>query len=147
MKVHVNELDLNVVDEGTGRPVVLLHGWPESSRLWSAQVPPLAAAGYRAIAPDLRGFGQSDRPEGVGHYAGAHAVIDVIQLLDSLGIERAHVVGHDFGAALAWAIAAFFPDRVDHLVVMSVGHPWASRGAGLRQREKSWYTLLFQFEG
>ena len=67
-------------------------------------------------------------------------------ILDSVGVQRAHVVGHDWGAALAWALAAFVPDRVDHLVALSVGHPSAFRDAGFVQREKSWYMLLFQFD-
>ena len=71
----------------------------------------------------------------------------MLGVLDHLGIERAHVVGHDWGAALAWALAAFAPERVDHLAVLSVGHPGSFRGAGFEQREKSWYMLLFQFEG
>ena len=71
---------------------------------------------------------------------------DVFGILDALGVQRAHVVGHDWGAALAWAMAAFVPDRVDHLVALSVGHPSAFRDAGFAQREKSWYMLLFQFE-
>ncbi|HZP29607.1 MAG TPA: alpha/beta fold hydrolase, partial [Acidimicrobiia bacterium] len=72
---------------------------------------------------------------------------DVLGVIDEVGVERAHVVGHDWGSALAWSIAAFAPDRVDHLVAMSVGHPGAFATAGLPQREKSWYMLLFQFEG
>ena len=71
----------------------------------------------------------------------------MLGVLDALGVERAHVVGHDWGAALAWVIGALAPDRVDHLVALSVGHPAAFGGAGLAQREKSWYMLLFQFEG
>src|SRR4029077_19636656 len=72
---------------------------------------------------------------------------DVLAVLDAEGVDRAHVVGHDWGAALAWATASLVPDRVDHLVALSVGNPLAFAGAGLEQREKSWYMLLFQFEG
>jgi pimeloyl-ACP methyl ester carboxylesterase len=110
-------------------------------------VPALTAAGFRVVAPDLRGFGASDRPADVAANGLANIVGDVLGVLDHLAIERAHVVGHDWGAAVAWAIAALFPDRVDHLVALSVGHPSAFRAAGLAQREKSWYMLLFQFEG
>jgi pimeloyl-ACP methyl ester carboxylesterase len=110
-------------------------------------VPGLTAAGFRTVAPDLRGFGGSDRPDDVAAYGLAHVVGDVIGVLDHLGLERVHVVGHDWGAAVAWALAALVPDRVDHLVTLSVGHPAAFRDAGLAQREKSWYMLLFQFEG
>ncbi len=110
-------------------------------------MPALTAAGFRAIAPDLRGFGASDAPEGVEAYSLPFLFTDVLGVLDHLGIERAHVVGHDWGAALAWGMAALAPDRVDHLVALSVGHPSCFAGAGLPQREKSWYMLLFQFAG
>ena len=152
MRIGVNDIELEVqVAEPAGDPgapaVLLLHGWPDSHRLWRNQVPALTAAGFRAVAPDLRGFGDSDRPEDVAAYGLAHILGDVVGVLDHLGIERAHVVGHDWGAAVAWALAAFLPDRVDHLVALSVGHPAAFGAAGLPQREKSWYMLLFQFEG
>jgi pimeloyl-ACP methyl ester carboxylesterase len=110
-------------------------------------VPALTAAGFRAVVPDLRGFGASDRPGSVEAYALPHILGDVIGVLDHLGVGRAHVVGHDWGAAVAWTVAALFPDRVDHLVALSVGHPSAFGAAGLTQREKSWYMLLFLFEG
>jgi pimeloyl-ACP methyl ester carboxylesterase len=110
-------------------------------------VPGLTAAGFRTVAPDFRGFGASDRPEDVGAYGLAQILGDVLGVLDHLGLDRVHVVGHDWGAAVAWALAALVPDRVDHLVALSVGHPLAFRGAGFPQREKSWYMLLFQFEG
>jgi pimeloyl-ACP methyl ester carboxylesterase len=152
MRIGVNDIELEVqVAEPAGDPgapaVLLLHGWPDSHRLWRNQVPALTGAGFRAVAPDLRGFGDSDRPGDVAAYGLAHILGDVVGVLDHLGIERAHVVGHDWGAAVAWTLAALLPDRVDHLVALSVGHPAAFRAAGLPQREKSWYMLLFQFEG
>jgi pimeloyl-ACP methyl ester carboxylesterase len=152
MRVGVNDIELEVqVAEpagGTQAPaVLLLHGWPDSHRLWRHQVPALTAAGFRAVVPDLRGFGASDRPESEEAYALPHVLGDVIGVLDHLGIGRAHVVGHDWGATVAWVVAALFPDRVDHLVALSVGHPSAFGAAGLAQREKSWYLLLFLFEG
>lgn len=130
-----------------GRPVVLLHGFPDTGALWRHQVPALAGAGFRVLVPDQRGYGRSDKPAGVDAYGMAHLVADVVAVLDAAGIERAHVVGHDWGASVAWALALFVPERVDHLVVLSVGHPLAFLGAGLEQRERSWYMLLFQFEG
>jgi pimeloyl-ACP methyl ester carboxylesterase len=139
-------VELAVLEEGEGTPVLLLHGFPDSSRLWRNQVPALVEAGLRAIAPDLRGFGESDKPAAVEDYAIAHSVADMVAVLDALGLERAHVVGHDWGAAVAWGLAAFVPDRVDRLVAMSVGHPMAFRDSSLEQREKGWYQLLFQFE-
>jgi pimeloyl-ACP methyl ester carboxylesterase len=147
MHVDVNGTGVEFSDEGDGRPVVLLHGFPDTGTLWRNQVPALRDAGYRVIVPDLRGYGGTDKPTDVEQYAIPYLAGDVIGLLDHLGIERAHVVGHDWGSALAWAIAAFAPDRVDHLVALSVGHPGAFRDAGLLQREKSWYMLLFQFAG
>ncbi len=132
---------------GAGRPVVLLHGFPDSGNLWRHQVPMLAVAGYQLIVPDLRGYGHSAKPADVESYGLLHLAGDVIGVLDHLGIDRAHVVGHDWGAALSWVLATLQPDRVDHLVALSVGHPTAFADAGLSQREKSWYLLLFQFPG
>jgi pimeloyl-ACP methyl ester carboxylesterase len=132
---------------GAGRPVLLLHGFPDSGNLWRHQVPALAVAGYQLIVPDLRGYGHSAKPAEVESYGLLQLAGDVIGILDLLGIDRAHVVGHDWGAALSWVLATLRPDRVDHLVALSVGHPAAFAGAGLPQREKSWYMLLFQFRG
>jgi pimeloyl-ACP methyl ester carboxylesterase len=99
------------------------------------------------IAPDLRGFGESDRPDGADNYRMRHVVADVVALLDGLGIEKVRVVGHDFGAAVAWIFAATFPARVERLVVMSVANPNTHRTRPIEQRQKSWYMLLFQFHG
>jgi pimeloyl-ACP methyl ester carboxylesterase len=147
MRVDSQGVGIEVADDGAGRPVVLLHGWPDSGGLWRHQVKALTGAGFRTVVPDLRGFGASDAPPSTEEYALPFLAADVIAVLDHLGIERAHVVGHDWGAALAWAIGALAPDRVDHLVALSVGHPSSFGGAGLAQREKSWYMLLFQFAG
>jgi pimeloyl-ACP methyl ester carboxylesterase len=136
---------LDVQVEGEGRPVVRLHGFPDSKRLWTKQVAALVDAGYQVIVPDQRGYGASDKPAEVEAYSIVFLAMDVIAILDHLGIERAHLVGHDWGSAVAWATAAFAPERVDHLVAVSVGHPTAFATAGLEQREKSWYMLLFQF--
>jgi pimeloyl-ACP methyl ester carboxylesterase len=126
---------------------VLLHGFPDSGRLWRYQVPALAEAGFQVIVPDLRGYGRSDKPAEVEAYRMPLLVMDVVGILDTVGAERAHLVGHDWGAALAWVAAAFAPNRVDHLAVLSVGHPTSIHNAGRRQWEKSWYMLLFQFAG
>jgi pimeloyl-ACP methyl ester carboxylesterase len=147
MRVDSDWVGIEVEVTGTGRPVVLLHGFPDTGALWRNQVPALVDAGLSAIVPDLRGYGKSDKPEGVDPYSIPYVVGDVLNVLDSLGIERAHVVGHDWGAAIAWAIGSLVPDRVDQLVALSVGHPSSFASAGLEQREKSWYMLLFQFEG
>jgi pimeloyl-ACP methyl ester carboxylesterase len=146
-RIESDGVTLALLDEGEGPPVVFLHGFPDSSRLWRNQVPALVGAGRRVIAPDLRGFGESGRPDGVEAYALRHSVSDVAAILDALGLERADAVGHDWGAGVAWAVAAFLPERVERLVALSVGHPAAFRPRSIEQREKSWYMLLFQFEG
>ena len=140
-------ISLAVREEGAGHPVLMLHGFPDSSALWRRQIPALAGAGMRVIAPDLRGRGESDAPEAVDEYAIARSVADLVALLDGLGLERAHVVGHDFGAVVAWVFAARHPDRVARLVAMSVGHPNTFDQRTVEHREKAWYQLLFQFEG
>ena len=147
MQIDVNGVGIHVEVTGEGRPVVLLHGFPDTGRLWRNQVGPLVDAGFQVIVPDLRGYGRSDKPAEVDAYGLPFLAGDVIGVLDHLGIERAHVVGHDWGAALTWVIGSLVPDRVDHLVGLSVGHPSAFRSAGLRQNEKSFYMLLFQFDG
>jgi pimeloyl-ACP methyl ester carboxylesterase len=131
---------------GQGQPLVLLHGWPDSGRLWRRQAPELAVAGFQVIIPDLRGYGRSGKPEAVEAYSLPVLVKDVLAVLADRNIGHAHIVGHDWGASLAWRLAMLAPGSVDHLVVLSAGHPATFRRT-LQQREKSWYTLLFQFPG
>ena len=145
-RVEVNGVGTEYQVTGQGRPVVLLHGFPDSGRLWRHQVPALAGAGFQVIVPDLRGYGRSGKPEAVEAYALSLLAGDVTAILADLDIGAAHIVGHDWGAALAWALASFAPGRVDHLVVLSVGHPATFRRT-LEQCQKSWYMLLFQFPG
>jgi len=118
--VAANGIDLNVVEEGAGPAVVLLHGFPELAYSWRHQLPSLAAAGYRAIAPDMRGYGRSSCPPVVEDYGIDDLCGDVIGLLDALGIDRAVVVGHDWGSNVAWATALRFPARLHGVVGMSV---------------------------
>ena len=113
---------------------MLLDGFPDYSHLWRHQLPALVAAGPRVIAPDLRGFGDSDKPERVEDYALSRSLRDVVAVLDALEIERAHVVGHDWGAGVAWLVAAFAPKRVERLVAMSVGHQNALHHRSIEQR-------------
>lgn len=145
MKVDSGGVTLDVEVHGAGRPALLIHGFPDSKRLWTKQVPALVDAGFQVITYDQRGYGASDQPEAIDAYSVVYLAMDATAVLDAVGVARAHVVGHDWGAAVAWATASFAPDRVDHLVALSVGHPSAFRGAGPAQREKSWYMLLFQF--
>jgi pimeloyl-ACP methyl ester carboxylesterase len=145
LRVAGDGVNLAVLEQGDGPAVLLLHGFPDSSHVWRYQVPALAGAGLRVLAPDLRGFGESDRPERVDDYRMRHLVADVVALVDGLGVEKVRVVGHDWGAALAWVFAATVPDRVERLVAMSVGNPNTHRTRSIEQRQKSWYMLLFQF--
>jgi len=131
---------------GEGPAVLLVHGFPDAGRVWRHQVGPLAEAGYRVLVPDLRGFGASEKPEGAQHYRVTLLVDDLLELLDDHGAERAHLVGHDWGAGICWVLAALHPERVASLAALSVGHPAASRPRSIESREKGWYQLLFQFE-
>ena len=134
-RVDVNGVGIEYEVTGQGRPVVLLHGFPDSGRLWRHQVPALAAAGFQVIVPDLRGYGRSDKPEGVEAYSLMALAGDVMAVLGDLGVARAHVVGHDWGAALAWGLASLAPGSVDHLAVLSVGHPATFRRTAPAARE------------
>jgi pimeloyl-ACP methyl ester carboxylesterase len=147
MTIQLGDVSLHVRDNGKGAPVVLLHGWPDTGDLWDQQSQALVDAGYRTIVPDLRGFGRSSKPTDISAYATPAHVGDVVGILDALDIDRAHLVGHDWGAGIAWVTAAFAPDRVASVTALSVGHPSAFASAGWRQRQLSWYMLLFQFPG
>lgn len=145
-RVDVNGVSIEYEVTGEGRPVVLLHGFPDSGRLWRHQVPALAGAGFQVIVPDLRGYGRSGKPEAVEAYSLPLLAGDVMAILADLEIAQAHMVGHDWGAALAWVLASLAPGQVDHLVTLSVGNPVTFLRT-LGQRQKSWYMLLFQFPG
>jgi len=145
-RVDVDGVGIEYQVIGQGRPAVLLHGFPDSGRLWRHQVPALAGAGFQVIVPDLRGYGRSGKPEAVDAYSLPLLAGDVLAILNDLGIARAHLVGHDWGAALAWTLATLAPGNVDHLAVLSVGHP-ATFLRTFKQRQMSWYILLFQFPG
>jgi pimeloyl-ACP methyl ester carboxylesterase len=146
-RIEANGLGFEVSEEGAGTPVVLLHGFPDTSALWRHQVAALTAAGFRTIAPDMRGRGRSDRPPEVADYALTKIVGDVTGIMDALGVERAHVVGHDWGAAVAWLVAMLAPTRVDHLVAISVGAPGAAGPPTLEALQKGWYRILFDIAG
>ena len=128
---------------------MLLHGFPQSSYEWRAQLRALGAAGYRAIAPDQRGYSPRARPIGVDHYRAEHLVGDVISVADALGVDRFHLVGHDWGAAVAWHVAGRHAQRLRTLTPVSVPHPAAFSDAllGDDQRQRSSYIDLFRQEG
>lgn len=145
--LNLNGLHHHVTDQGHGEPVLFLHGFPDSSAIWRNQIPAFVAAGYRAIVPDLRGFGLTDAPPDVADYRVETVLGDLTAILDELGLKSAHVVSHDFGAIVGWHFAALHPQRVERFATLCVGHPNAFFEAGLQQLERFWYILLFQFKG
>jgi len=129
-----------------GALVLLLHGFPECWITWRRQLPALAAAGLRAVAPDLRGYGGSDKPRGVPAYGLGKLAQDVADLVRALGRERADVVGHDWGGAVAWGAGMWHPERVRKLAILNSPHPHRMSEGLRRPRQflKSWYFLFFQ---
>ncbi|WP_410609474.1 alpha/beta fold hydrolase [Amycolatopsis sp. lyj-109] len=148
MQVDSGGIKLNVELHGPeeGKPVLLLHGFPDTGRVWSRQIAPLTEAGFRLIIPDQRGYGRSDKPSDIEAYKIAALAADPVAILDRLGLEKAAVVGHDWGANVAWSMATFAPQRLDRLAVLSVGHPSVRRPGNILERQRTWYMLLFQFE-
>ena len=144
----VNGVRLHYVAAGPadGRRVILLHGFPEYWYSWRHQLPALARAGVRAVAPDLRGYNRSEKPRGVAAYRVATLTEDVAGLIAHLGTERAAVVGHDWGGVIAWELAARRPNVVDRLVVLNAPHPARLARAlrGPAQPLRSWYVAAFQ---
>ena len=149
--VRTNGIDLHVAEEGTGKPVILCHGFPESWYSWRHQLPAVAGAGFRAVAPDQRGYGDSDRPTEVTDYDITHLTGDLLGLLDDLGEEKAVFVGHDWGALIVWDMARMYPDRVEAAVGVSVPYiPFPVRPTEVFEMlsgGKFFYILYFQEVG
>ena len=124
--VETNGIRMHYVEQGQGFPILLLHGFPELWYSWRYQIPALADAGFHAIAPDLRGYGETDKPEGIHSYDIQHLVDDLVGLLDALGLKRAVVVGHDWGGIITWQMALMRPERVER--VISLNTPFQGRG-------------------
>ena len=130
-----------------GELVLLLHGFPESAAEWHAVMPQLAAAGYFTVAPNQRGYSSGARPDGVEAYHITHLVQDVLGIADELGARQFHLIGHDWGALVAWAVAGWHPDRVRTLTSVSVPHPRpfaAARASDPDQRQRSEYIATFR---
>ena len=147
--IETNGIKLHVVQAGpkSGVPVVLLHGFPEFWYGWRNQIPALAEAGCRVIVPDQRGYNLSDKPKGVKNYGVFTLVNDIIGLIDALGYEKVNLVGHDWGAAVAWMLAILHPERLHKLGIMNVPHPTVMRRFLTRDPEqirRSWYVFFFQ---
>ncbi len=138
-------LHCSTLGPADGPLVLFLHGFPARGTTWRELLPAFAEAGYFAVAPDLRGYGASDRPAGVDSYAMPRIVEDAIAILDAFGRKRAYVVGHDFGGGVAWAVAMAHPERVERLAILNSVHPVGMerqirKGSQLR---KSWYIFFF----
>ena len=150
--IQTNSINLHVAEAGEGPLVVLCHGFPESWYSWRHQLPVLAEAGFRVVAPDQRGYGDSDAPEPVAAYSILHLTGDIVGLVHALGEERAIVVGHDWGSPVAWALAQMRPDIFRAVVSLSV--PFTGRRAwppmqGMRASfgDRFFYQLYFQTPG
>ncbi|MBP1703133.1 MAG: alpha/beta hydrolase [Chloroflexi bacterium] len=147
--IETNGIRLHVVAAGpeNGDLVILLHGFPEFWRGWIKQIGPLAEAGYRVLMPDQRGYNLSDKPKNVNDYDIDCLAKDVIGLIDAAGRRKAYLVGHDWGAAVAWHTAMQYPDRLEKLVILNVPHPDIMQRFLLsryHQIKKSWYMFVFQ---
>jgi pimeloyl-ACP methyl ester carboxylesterase len=149
--VSANNIQIHVAEQGSGPPVLLCHGFPESWYSWRHQLAALAAAGFRAIASDMRGYGRTDRPEAIDQYTLLHLVGDMVGLLDALGLEKAVIAGHDWGAPVAWTTALLRPDRFPAVIGLSV--PYMPRRPArpttvMPQTEDAiFYQLYFQEPG
>ena len=120
--IRTNGLDMAVYEQGKGEPVVLLHGFPELAYSWRHQMPALADAGFRAIAPDQRGYGKTTAPADVADYGISQLIADIHGLLDALELESATFIGHDWGALVLWQMAMLAPERIDKLVILNIPH-------------------------
>jgi pimeloyl-ACP methyl ester carboxylesterase len=152
MRVDVGDLTFDVRMEGPadGDPILLLHGFPETSLSWTAVMPLLATAGFRCYAPDQLGYSPGARPDEPEAYSAPNLAQVTADLMTALELDRAHVVGHDWGANVAWTMAAWHPDRVRTLTAVSVPHPGAytlAYRADPEQKERSAYIKLFWQEG
>jgi pimeloyl-ACP methyl ester carboxylesterase len=149
--IEANGIRLQLAEQGSGPLVLLCHGFPESWYSWRHQLKALAEAGYRAVAPDMRGYGDSDRPEQIDRYTLFHLVGDMVGVLDALGERQAVIAGHDWGAPVAWHAALMRPDRFRAVIGLSV--PYRPRGSVQpttvmpQNAEGSFYQLYFQSPG
>lgn len=148
--IDAGTVDVRVSGPADGTPVIALHGFPETSLSWGGVAPSLADAGIRLVAPDQRGYSPGARPVGVDHYSTDQLADDVAQIADAVGFDRFHLVGHDWGASVAWVTAAGHGDRLASLTAVSVPH-LAAFGEALRsseeQQRKSAYMQLFRQPG
>ena len=147
--IKTNGIQLHVTQAGpkSGPPVLLLHGFPENWRCWIRELPGLVRAGCRVIVPDQRGYDLSDKPKGIKSYRMEELTKDILGLIDVLEYEKVNLVGHDFGALVAWMLGIEHPERLHRLGILNVPHPAVIRRFLTRdfeQMRRSWYALFFQ---
>ncbi len=147
LMLDVNGIRMHATTTGQGPTVLLLHGFPDTHIVWRKQVGVLAAAGFRVLAPDLRGYGRTDAPGGIMDYTLEKLRADVLGLLDALKIDKVSLVGHDWGALIGWQLAALAPQRIERFVALSVGHPTAIARSGLLQHLRMTYVFGFILPG
>lgn len=151
--ISTNGIRMAVYEQGTGIPVILCHGFPELAFSWRWQLPALAAAGYRAIAPDQRGYGRTDKPGAIEDYEIRHLVDDLAGLLDALDLDQAVFCGHDWGGHVVWEMPAFHPDRVAGVIALNTPHRYFQRmgsdpiGWMLENYSSRYYRMAFLEEG
>jgi pimeloyl-ACP methyl ester carboxylesterase len=149
--IETNGIHLHIAEQGEGPLVVLCHGFPESWYSWRHQIAALSAAGFRVVAPDMRGYGRSDRPEAIDQYTLFHLVGDMVGLLDAIGAEQAVIAGHDWGAPVAWHAALLRPDRFRAVIGLSVPfwprRPIKPTSVMPRRDDAMFYQLYFQESG
>ena len=149
--VEANGIRIHIAEQGEGPLVLLCHGFPECRHSWRHQLPVLAAAGFHAVAPDMRGYGRTDRPEAIDEYTLLHLVGDMVGLLDALGADKAVIAGHDWGAPVAWHAALLRPDRFRAVIGLSA--PFHPRGPVRptsvmpQDDETLFYQLYYQAPG
>jgi epoxide hydrolase A/B len=149
--VEVNGIRIHFAEAGSGQLVLLCHGFPESWYSWRHQLKALAEAGYHAVAPDMRGYGQTDKPDEIEKYTLLHMVGDMVGLLDALGADKAAIAGHDWGAPVAWNAALMRPDRFRGVIGLSVPHrprgPVRPTSVMPQTDDAEFYQLYFQRPG
>jgi pimeloyl-ACP methyl ester carboxylesterase len=149
--LSVNGIQMHIAELGTGPLVICCHGWPELGYSWRHQMPALAAAGYRVVVPDMRGFGKTEAPPNIDQYTLLHLVGDIVALVYALGEKQAVIIGHDWGAPVAWNCAMLRPDMFPKVVAMSVPHrpraPAAPIAVLKQQGMHNFYWCYFQTPG
>ncbi len=148
--VYVNKIKLHYIKSGKGEPILLLHGFPDFWYTWRYQIPVFAKS-YKVIAPDLRGYNKSDKPERLEAYSTSNLVQDILELIKKINEKKITVIGHDWGGAIAWYIAMMNPELIKNLIIINSPHPvmllkkfWA---LDVKQFQKSWYVFFFQLHG